>query len=787
MNPNITKIIDQYLSGELTGDDLKGFEERLEKYPDLKAEVALQKTIQEGSKRASQRATIKKVAKRYHLFKRLKWTGISMVVVGIIAAAVFFIMVNQDADHFEIDDETIEQLNEELQIDNLKSQYFAIPKEGRVVLSENGVLVSVPSGAFLKDGKPFVGNTILQYQEAMDASSILKSGLNTMSGDRMLETQGMFTFKGYTQSGEPLDFNPKTGVYVQVPVNEQRSDMQLFDGVQLADGSIDWQSPEEFKKIPVSVSMDQLNFYPEGYEDFLNDQKWQQKKESRDSLYLSFEEFQYGEWASYRTAFPIVPRRKITVEERDYIYNDRRPIDSYMSMDEAMILSNWEEGPNYTEFQDFRNYYETYESVEISDTTIEHAVSEAAEAEDVACFNRISPSKVLGFWNKKFNNTILATREFERRMRAIHSTCDDRVLETYTNGLSRSIGDIDRQVVAMGYDSFKGFASENVGAVNPNNPHFKNLQAFYDKGIQQLKDRNKRLQKKEKRRQQKWDQKMFKEREKEQQRKINRDSRALKEEFAYNLNNVYKQLGYTKSFTVTSSSKSATTTPRRSMPAIKNIDAYVMEATVNRESTEITDSHGNTATITYNDFSFNVPNSSKYQQLFTYIFPHELESFQRIEGKNGKFNYPLNDDMLYDFAVVGITSEGYEYFQKQTLKGGQLGTIQLEKLTEIDLNLSIKQLNNKRNPKPMRIQEELDWLINERKDYQEQAMRREMSIFREEIARTIFPCYMPLNRQAQYKPMEAEREPISQENHEEVESNNVKNNFSMQSSLPSQH
>jgi hypothetical protein len=79
---------------------------------------------------------------------------------------------------------------------------------------------------------------------------------------------------------------------------------------------------------------------------------------------------------------------------------------------------------------------------------------------------------------------------------------------------------------------------------------------------------------------------------------------------------------------------------------------------------------GKRVKITYNDFTFNVSNHDKYLKLYAYVFPHELNSYQRIEGKNGQFSYPLNDDIIYDIGVVGITENGYEYYQKQTFKEG---------------------------------------------------------------------------------------------------------------------
>ena len=50
----------------------------------------------------------------------------------------------------------------------------------------------------------------------------------------------------------------------------------------------------------------------------------------------------------------VVPNERITVEERDYLYGDDRPIDNNMTETEAYRLSKWTEGPRYAMFAGFK-------------------------------------------------------------------------------------------------------------------------------------------------------------------------------------------------------------------------------------------------------------------------------------------------------------------------------------------------------------------------------------------------------------------------------------------------
>lgn len=680
MNPGITKIIDQYLANELSTTDRQIFEERLEKSPELQKEVELQRNVIEGVKRATQRTDIKKTKRNYHRSKLLKWGAISLssfALLGLISYLTFSYFNNRIE---PISEELIALMDKDAQFDNLQAQYYQVSADGGVVLTEKGVLLSIPENAFLKGGQPYQGATIIQFQEALDAEDIVTSGLSTMSGDHLLETQGMFSLRSYTKNGEELEINPDVGVYVQAPVDEYKSGMQLFEGEKGQNGLIDWENPEPLRKIPVPVDMADLDFYPEKYEPYLDGLKWNQSKKSRDSLYLSFEDY-YEETA-------------INIDELFFYLTD-----SLASLEQE------------------------------SDVAMDVS-SASATADAPRDPNNILPSKVLGFWNKKFNNTNLSTRAFEQRMRSIHNTCNNKVLDKYVKQLNKPLSIIDKEVVAMGYPQFEVFVAENMGKVNVNNPHLKNLQSFYEKAVKQLKKKNKSLQDKDKKRKQNWDNNIRQERKNESTRKLYRESQALQEEYEFNMKNVKRQIGPTAGFTI-----------KHGGGTVYNIDKYVWDATVNRESMDRIDPFsGKRVKITYNDFSFNIQNPDKYIKLFAYVFPHQINSYQRIEGKNGKFSYPLNDDMIYDIAVVGITEDGYGYFQKMTFKKGELGGLTLKQVSEDKMKASIKQLNRKRINKPMRINAELEWLIKERKDFKEQKLRKKMDVFRQEIGRRIYPC-----------------------------------------------
>jgi hypothetical protein len=250
----------------------------------------------QAAARASQRNIVKDAASNYKS-KRMMRNGGFSALIALLAASTILFFANrsetpdtpQAQEMAPISQAVKTRLDNNQDFANIPIQYFQIPAQGCVQLSTQGVLISVPEAAFLKDGKPYLGNVILQYQEAIKGIDIVTSGLSTITGDDLLETQGMFSVTGYTEDGEALYFNPEVGVYLQSPIDDCKSGMQLYDGKKMEDGSIDWVDPVPLEKIPTSVDMADLDFYPEGYQKYLDSEKWNRDKKSRDSLYLSLE------------------------------------------------------------------------------------------------------------------------------------------------------------------------------------------------------------------------------------------------------------------------------------------------------------------------------------------------------------------------------------------------------------------------------------------------------------------------------------------------------------------
>ena len=834
MNPEITQLIERYLLNELSAEDRQSFELQLAENDQLLQELILHQQLHEAAKRVVQRELVQQTAKRYHFRKNVITSSIVVLVVGTIAAITLWAANRKDdQQNVSAEQELVAQLeaDKHTPLEHIIAEYFHLGQQDTVVLSRSGVLLSIPDGAFLLDGKPYSGPKMVQWQEAINAADIIKAGLSTFAGEHLLETQGMFAMQAFAPDGTKLGVNPEVGVYVQVPVDELKEGMMLFEGKKMSNGIVDWQNPQPLAKLPQLADMNDLDFYPPGYEDRLNELKWKNGKKERDSLYLSFEDepeaVEVMTTVNDRTAVSSQPEL-IQSQSREPVLTtfDRLKFIEYAAVSgsessedqvkwsfsieqngaDATIIATvtikpgWHINAVYPPVESFgfpstftlndsKNYsgsgqveepapINTYdaqanENLAIhretvvfkqkirvrteKDFVLEGTYSfQACDSSHclVPCYGNfevnvkgcdqkehIPPSAVMAFWQPKFNHTILATRDFEKRMKAIHTTCDKNVLEAYTDNMNKPLYQIDEQVVEMGYPEFREFAAERVGGVELDNPHMNNLRQFYAGAIAKLQKELKKDRNFIRRQEIAWNNELNRLRTEETRRNARRRSLNSTEEQRFNYAGIARQMSNRPviGFTI-----------RRVAP-VYNCDRYVASGRLLEAmaSNFQADTAARTITVPvfapvkmpeYASFSVSVKNNADYGKTMVYLFPKQVKSFQRLEGSAGTFSGRLNKDMQYDLLVVGIAENGFYLYGETGVKGGEKTISRLEQVSELEFNRRVEAMNANRLDKPMAIFDELEWLVKEQQHYKVQRLRMEREAFRNELRPVVFPC-----------------------------------------------
>lgn len=824
METNWTKTIEQYLTGELDATQRAAFEQELAKSAALREELELHQLTHQIIERATLRDMVKQGGKTYVRLRQLKISALVLAVLLVVGAGVFYAIKskskNESAPIEQLDDAVLKRMQSFLEFENIDPEYFGFTGESDVFLSESGVLLSVTDNSFLQNGKPYSGPAVIQWQEAQEAADIVKAGLSTTSGDKLLETQGMFSLKAFTPEGKPLDLS-NSGVYVQVPVNENKEGMQLFQGVKGKDGQIDWQNPKPLERIPQAKSMNKMDLFPPDYEPKLNELKWFKEKEKRDSLYLSFDEeftkvesdtigvveeiamlgnnvkkwsqvltqsvgralqLEYSEdkakwnfavehakgktyvvarvhidknWHinslylpkgsfGYPTSFRVMPNKAYQligkpiepqpIEMHDELANED------LRYHEGFIVLRQEIKPLTTGKIPIQVKY-AFQPCDATHCLPPYEGSYGIEIPGKKVVsNHIPPSKVLAIWRPKFDGTILATRDFEKRMQAIHRTCNKKVLEVYTNNLSEPLWQKDERVAKMGYSEFKAFAAERVGAMNINDEHARNLAAFYATVTDILRNKGKREAEETLALERKWDDQVNRARNKQFVQPGLRGSANQNERENFNLQNLSRQIGNTVGFQL-NSSYNLREIERRRRPITVNLDKYVRSFIANPIPVESIKVNIVQKKIPeFKNFSLKLQQIGLYDKAYMYVISNQQYSFRRLDFNNGAVINSLNQAMNYKAVVFAMNKEGFHIYEIQNLQAKDYNDIQLESVDDAEFNQRMQAYSEDKLSQKQAIKNELSWLFKEKQNYKVLAQRKKNEQFRNMIRPTIYPC-----------------------------------------------
>ncbi len=595
---------------------------------------------------SSEKEEFKKVAnnsyKKFSNAKSLwKW-GIGGAITIAAAGILIPLAVKNSSDNASGDLNNIAVADSLIKDDvKIQAQHFLLNTKNDTVLeTKDGIVFALSKESFVdENGKPVEGGIDVVVKEAMSAEAIITSGLSTTSNGELLETGGMFYISAYA-NGKELKINPNKPVHAQVPTDEIKPGMMLFSGEKLPNGQINWVNPKELEKYLVPVEITSLNFYPPNYENKLAELGYGEKsKKWKDSLYYSFA-------VNTGDASVFVSSNKNS-GRRDVLYKT--------------------------------------DSVRTQTPTTPYTPPT----------NYINPSKIKSIWNKKFNNTLLATKEFEERLKVIFSTCDNSILELYINNIQKNMYEIDEIAFAKtGNYKFQEFAKRKDGKVKINDAFAKSLSKYYQEKTEENQKAINKLRADYYKKQSDLNVKFSEAQSKHIIKEIELSVKNFQKEYEKNLDETYKQLGIPKKKIIKAKEHYKATITG---PGFYNIDKYVMDATVSRTTTKIT-YNGKTATITYKPFGVEVADKKSYDRIYAYLLADGLYSFQRMNDQEAGFTEKLNGFFTYRLVVVGYKGEQAYLFQQDALSkdGGKI-IADMKTVNANELKSALQQNNKMSN------------------------------------------------------------------------------------------
>jgi mono/diheme cytochrome c family protein len=801
MRPELELLqqIENYLLGKMNEADKLVFEEKMKADANLRTEVEKQMQVMEAVKRSGVRSDVRTAGKKYFLRKNIfKW---GLGGAGLLAATLVVMFMSggnpfnstDNTDPYYLPE--LNERNEKVWADAdkyLPSQYFSIDNsKDTVIETEGGIVFAIPKGVFLDEsGHPVTGNVKLNVKEALKPEDIVKGGMDTRSDGKLLETGGMF-YLNPTQGGKNLKIDASKGIYTEVPTDKQKPGMQLFEGQRMPDGSINWKNPRPAEKFLTPVDITTLNFYPPLYLDSLKRMGYDVKdKKFTDSLYYSFARFfspvNMTNKDSARSNSDVVPAP--SANSPDTYTSDSGPdkltldgkrlfrancmachfLDSRVSTAPGFAgistrhskefsfryTKNWMEmvkSGNAEAIKTSQSYPNTMTIFEgtLTDEEVkaivdyiyaqpsEYKIEPHSSIPFGEGFHGINPAKIKTIWNREYDNTLLATKEFEARLPFIFKTCKEEILDLYINNLNKRLSGIDSIAAGMDahmHDQFMQFASRNDGRVKITEGHLKKLQEYYQKKARAYTEAITKTQEKFWKQQGAMDEVALQKLNDHNSKNAKIEQENFTREYEKNVEDAYRQLGIKHSFVPAEDTYGATIAGA----GWWNLDQEVYASTQSRTSMEYTDPNsGKTAKIIYQPFTLKVGGSERWDRLTAFLLPDSLYSFQRMKQEGFEFKESLNTLLKYDLVSIGYKGSDIYYFEAKNVQQGELQA-DWKKISAKDLDEKLSMLKSRTYKKD--ILEEADYTRFEIMDEKRRVTNYKLDELTSRIRPVIFPC-----------------------------------------------
>ncbi|WP_420603742.1 hypothetical protein [Flagellimonas sp.] len=344
----------------------------------------------------------------------------------------------------------------------VKSQFFNISGNiDNIIEGEEGTLVIFPKGCFIRsNGSPVIENVEIELAEALSLDQILLSNLTTTSNGKPLETDGMIYLNATTENKQ-LSINPEIPIYVEIPTDEVKSGMMVYKGIRDESGNMNWVQPKKLENSLVAIDIFSLNLLPRGFEEEV--EKGLPFRDFRQATPQVIDSLYY-----YGNAYinDVIEKKRLSATENEGFYYSILTSDEVDSMvpesEESDILIN-------NDIQD--TLYATY---------------------------GVDPLKIKALKSEKFQNTLIATREFEKRLQVMFKICRPDILDIYINNLDKNLWELDSLAATIlkgdkHEDAFLGFSKERKTKIRGADKNVQILSKYYKQRLKQIKTESRKI------------------------------------------------------------------------------------------------------------------------------------------------------------------------------------------------------------------------------------------------------------------------------------------------------
>lgn len=342
------------------------------------------------------------------------------------------------------------------------------PGSSHTLECKNGTLIIVPKNAFIdKEGNTITEIVQLEVVEALNVADMLAYNLTTMNNDKVLQSGGML----YVQprlNGEKVEIQADKPLHIEVPTQKIVPEMMAWKGVVDQNGDINWEEPKAIKRYLVPVNFNTLDFLPEGFANTV-DAGLPFKKYTKSSVELVDSLY-------YSLGMNSTKMKIETVESN-------LEVESKTNNSLPKIIMSDGKAPGKKKSKLFNGDRPEISEVGITDDTLFSVDNEIHYKSNIVCY--INPLSIKSMKSKPFENTFIATKEFEERLHQLHKIPNGQeYLDLYINNLKKNLSDVDQMVAnklsGKHKATFQSFANEKLTNVDNDDINQEDLKAYYN-------------------------------------------------------------------------------------------------------------------------------------------------------------------------------------------------------------------------------------------------------------------------------------------------------------------
>lgn len=433
------------------------------------------------------------------------------------------------------------------------------PKKDELIQCKEGTVILVPKGSFVDQAGNIVKTPVaMEIIEALTVDKMIAYNLTTMRDDMALRSAGMVYIQPKLGDSK-LSLAEGKSIHIEIPTDNFDTAMMAWEGVPDGNGNINWENPKQLENYLIPVPINTLDFLPYGFRDEVQatlpfKSHRVSSVELEDSLYYSLSGTMIstsrgGEAQPFELPIPV---GSAPVEQPTSDFSNRNlEIKPGMGRGKAkdgrgsLFFSKLVANEYYEVIVYFDNYTfnsevraskdptkgqvsvprvgkctialqrsgcdpVVFNNVELSnDETVflenPGAVCDAKETKKLTmatnqastyeqCY--IDPSAIYAIHQEKFENTFVATKEFQDRLQVLHTLKNgEELLNLYLNQLGKNMHEIDAQVATKvsgaAKTAFTRFAAQKLTNVKPDGQDYAVLKQFY---TQELKKQQQEVQ-----------------------------------------------------------------------------------------------------------------------------------------------------------------------------------------------------------------------------------------------------------------------------------------------------